>query len=88
MAVNARPVLNPVAECDVWEEYDMQSVYAAAMLWEARQHELEEQARHQRLVAQARRRPKPRPRARNRSWRRPRTLALAAWIGFDVEGPA
>jgi hypothetical protein len=72
----------------VLEEDDMQSVYGAAMLFEARQHELEEQARHQRLVAQARRRPKPRPRARNRSWRRPRTLWLAARIGLDMERPA
>jgi hypothetical protein len=66
----------------------MQSGYVAAMLFEARQHELEEQARHQRLVAQARRRPKPRRRARNRSWRRPRISALAARIGLAVERPA
>jgi hypothetical protein len=66
----------------------MQSVYVAAMLSKARQRELEEQARYQRLVAQARKRPKPRPRAQNRSWRRPWTLALAARIGLDVESPA
>jgi hypothetical protein len=66
----------------------MQSVYGAAMLSKARQRELEDQARHQRLVAQARQNPKSRPGPRNRSWRRPRTLWLAARIGLDMERPA
>jgi hypothetical protein len=70
------------------KEYDMQHEYVFAMVFDARQHELEEQARHARLVAQARQKAKPRRSTRSLPQLWLRASTLAGRFRVNVEEPA